>query len=370
MVVNNNSLIVQQDLVLCICTYKRSQLLNLLLSDMKAQSLQPGIIIIVDGDPSSGDVQAILKDMSFLNNVTVLYIASNHGNQTYQRYLGWRVSKTAGAKKILYLDDDLRIEQPDAIRNMISPLDWTNRVIVAVTGTLNMGSPKPDGSNITLSDLKSGLSTTSNIISRFGTSRKYIPGDVTPAGNRIPIEFCGNPYESVKWLRGGAIAFRVESLSSDVLSDDIFAMNHLKFGLCEDLIISRRLINSGELLVAFNSIFIHPNENPPVAYSSKSYTLGFAVAYSRKWFNDNYRVGNRPTLMDRLILIKYYLATFFLNIWRAVISANRQRFLFGSGILSGAFYALIKNPSAKSLTPNINWWKDAEEALTHTVVIQ
>ena len=156
-------------------------------------------------------------------------------------------------------------------------------------GTLDMGMPKSNDGELTLTELRAGLGNNSLIVSQFGTSRNYQPGDITPAGNRIPLKYSGNPYEPVKWLRGGAFAIRVDSLSKEVLSDDIFAMNHLRYGLCEDFIISRRLVPSGEIMLAFNAVFRHPSEDPPKAYSSNAYQLGFATAYSRKWFNDNYR---------------------------------------------------------------------------------
>jgi hypothetical protein len=359
-----------KELALCICTYKRVQLLNLLLIDAQAQTVLPGVIIIVDGDPVSGEVQKMLRAVPFSNDIPIHYVASNHGNQTYQRFLGWRVAVLAGAQKILYLDDDLRIEQPTSIQKIVEPLDWADRKVVAVTGTLDMGVPKPDGGGLSLTELRMGFPTTSKIITWFGTSKAYSPGDVTPAGNRVPIAFHGNPYEPVKWLRGGAMAFRVENLSKDVLSDDIFAMNHLKYGLCEDLIIARRLIPSGEILLAFNAVFRHPSEDAPKAYSSKAYNLGFAIAYSRRWFNDNYRGYGVPKFSDRVALIKDFLAILMLNSWRALISLNRQRLSYVWGFFSGAIYSGFKKPTARNLTPTIDWWADAEAAIAGQAVLQ
>lgn len=367
---NNNPIRLQSRLALCVCTYKRPQLLELLLLDVKTQTLQPEAIVIVDGDSSSGQILEMLHNLRFPSSISVFYVASNHGNQTYQRYLGWQTSKSLGVKKILYLDDDLRIEQPTAIQNIVAPLDWVERKVVAVTGTLDMGMPKSDDDSLTLVELREGLPDSSNVISRFGTSRKYQPGDVTSAGNRIPVIYSGNPYEPVKWLRGGAFAIRVDSLSKEILSDDIFAMNHMRYGLCEDLIISRRLISSGEIMLAFNAVFRHPSEDPPKAYSSNAYQLAFAIAYSRKWFNDNYRGFNPPRLADRLALLKNYMAVLLLNTWRVLISFNKQRALFTYGFLRGIVYSLIKKPTSDSLTPGINWWADAEEALSNQIRIK
>lgn len=354
---------VQPDLSLCICTYKRPHLLELLIRDILEQILQPRVIIIVDGDPLSKQVLGMLQNLSFPASMSIRYIASNHGNQTYQRFLGWRVAEAVGVKKILYLDDDLRIRQPSAIQNITSPLDWTDKNVVAVTGTLDMGTLKSEDGGLTLEDLRSGLSNESKLISRVGTSRNYPAGDITPAGNRIPVKFSGNPYEAVKWLRGGAFVIRVNSISKDILSDDIFAMNHLEHGLCEDLIISRRLISAGEIMMAFNAIFLHPSEDAPKAYSSNAYHFGVATSYSRKWFNDNYRGFGSPNLRDRIALIKNYIAVLLLNVWRTLISFDKQRALFVYGFFRGIIYSFTREITSDNLTPDIDWWADAEAAL-------
>lgn len=363
-------LVLDREFALCICTYKRAELLKLLLLDVLSQTVKPGSVVIVDGDSASGDVQSMLQTVRFPPEMSVHYVPSNHGNQTYQRYLGFQISRNGGIKRLLYLDDDLRIEQRTSIQNMIAPLAWLDRNIVAVTGTLDMGIPKPTDGSLSIAELRQGIPDKSKILARLGTSRRYQSGDVTPAGNRVIVENRGNDYETVRWLRGGAIAFRVENLSERVLSDDIFAMNHLKYGLCEDLIISRRLISAGEILLAFNAVFRHPSEDPPKAYSSNAYRLGFATAYSRKWFNDNYRGSEHPRVTDRLTLIKNYVGVIFLNAWRALISHNKQRASFTYGFLRGAVYAFIRKPTAKSLTPEINWWADAEQAISQVVIVQ
>ena len=165
------------------------------------------------------------------------------------------------------------------------------------------------------------------------------------------------------------MAFRVQDLSPSVLGDDIFAMNHRRFGLCEDLIISRRLVYSGELIFAFNAVFRHPSEDAPKAYSSKAYDLAFATAYSRRWFNDNYRGFTPPKFSDRLVLAKYYLGALLLHLGRAITSFNSQRLSFAYGFFRGMLYALYMKPSARRLTPQIDWWGDADRALSQVVMV-
>lgn len=357
---------------LCICTYKRPRLLEALLEDSTLQSIQPGLVIVVDGDAKSGEVVAVLEKQQWPRDCKTVYIPSNHGNQTYQRYLGWRVAKAAGMHRLLYLDDDLRIRQTTAFENIIAPLDWPDRSIAGVTGSLVFGETgvKNDHLSVTLTDLRVGLDGDSPWVARFGASRAYIPGEVTPSGNRVPVPNRGNPYESVKWMRGGAMAFNITSLSERVLSDDIFAMNHRRYGLCEDLIIARRLLPSGELLQAFNSVFEHPGEDPPKAYSNKAFDFGYSMAYSRRWFNDNYRGFEPPRLSDRLQLSRFYLVSCLLHVYRWLRSPGKIRFLFAMGYLSGILGAITRKPTARVLTPQIDWWADAEMALQEAAQIQ
>ena len=159
------------------------------------------------------------------------------------------------------------------------------------------------------------------------------------------------------------MAFRLTALSEKIFSDDIFAMNHLKYGLCEDLIISRRLLCKGGLLFSNSSIFLHPNEDPPKAYSTKSFHFGTAFSYSRRWINDNYRGEKKPFIKDRVALIISYFGGFLLHWVRAISQFNKQKAIFALGYSKGIFLALFIKPSSKRLTPNIDWWQDATEAL-------
>ena len=76
----------KNNLSICICTYKRPELLSLLIDDIFGQSIIPDQLIIVDGDPSSGRVISILATNPCLTEI--YYLPSNHGNLPYQRYLG------------------------------------------------------------------------------------------------------------------------------------------------------------------------------------------------------------------------------------------------------------------------------------------
>ena len=85
---NNNPTRERSGLALCICTYKRPQLLELLLLDVKAQTLQPDAIVIVDGDFSSGQVLEMLRNLRLPGSMSVCYMASNHRESNLSAVFG------------------------------------------------------------------------------------------------------------------------------------------------------------------------------------------------------------------------------------------------------------------------------------------
>src|SRR5690606_36451831 len=109
-------------IAVCIPTYKRPNLLGLMVEDVFQQSRVPEILIVVDGDPTSGDVLSVLSCQSFPDSSQIVYIPSNHGNLAYQRYLGWRAAVGLSAEVIVYFDDDLRIYQNDVLDRVVQPL--------------------------------------------------------------------------------------------------------------------------------------------------------------------------------------------------------------------------------------------------------
>lgn len=358
------------DLGLCICTYKRPRLLKLLLEDCLRQSKTPSSVYIIDGDSSSNEVLEMLNSHKWPTTWHVNYLKSNHGNQTYQRYLGYRLASTDGIGILLYLDDDLHVQDEESIENMVKPFYSEENHAVAITGKLIFPQIERDKKVVTLDDFREGFDSRSFFARFFGESRRYPPGSLTPSGKRVMYREDSEHYHQVEWLRGGAIAFDMSYLSEKILSEDIFAMNHLRMGLCEDLVISRKMLTYGNLYVAEKGVFLHPNDDSPKAYSTKAYSFGYASSYSRRWLNDNYRGFSKPRLSDRFSLIRQYFISIGLNWFRVIKNRKREWVDFASGYSKGAVDGLIKKPTAKNLTPNIDWYKDAEEALSHTIEIQ
>ncbi|WP_298002657.1 MULTISPECIES: glycosyltransferase [Anaerolinea] len=336
---------------LCICTYRRVHLLQQLLQDLLRQIL-PDVLIIVDGDPNPTKVFDMLSKWKASAPFPVYYVPSNHPNLAYQRYLGWRVAKDQGVPFLLYLDDDLRIEQPDAVEKMLAPL-FSDPGVVAVTARIVMGKGHSEQSN------KGGRS----LFHPVYPSRKFLTGALTPAGDRkLPPED-GKDYHNVEWLRGGAMAFRMNALLPDCFSEDLFALTHIGCGMGEDTFLARRVLRYGKLLYASCAVFLHPGEDTPKAYPVDPYKKARAVAYSRRLLNNIYRGDSSPQISDRLYLLRSYL---FNAVWlwaKAITGFRLYRVQYALGYTVGAVRGIFQNPTSQVLTPHIDWWAEAEQAL-------
>lgn len=351
-------------LVVCIPTYKRVHLLVELIQDLARQSVQPECLIIVDGDPASGEVLFAVKGVRLPIWWQVLYVPSNHGNLPYQRYLGWRVAENNHI--LIFLDDDLRIEQRDALARLMEPFSWSQPHVVGVTCAIRFTSPGEVVGKTMQCDQQTGRRSGS--IPSWLKSRVE-PGGLTPSGHRKMPVSTGEDYTRVHWLTGGVMALRSDAFNTH-FSDGLFAMYERRVGKAEDTYISRQFGRYGELLFASCVEVNHPSADAPQAYPSQAHALGYATAYSRRFLNDHYRVTEPPRLSDRLALLKSYAGNTLLSWWHALTSFKAYRFAYAWGYMLGALRGLVQRPTAEKLTPDIDWWADAEAALANTQVIQ
>lgn len=359
------------DYTLCICTYKRPQLLKKLLQDVVRQTQWPDAVIIVDGDPASQAVATLLATMDFPAAWRLLYLPSNYGNLSYQRYLGYKAAKNLQALALLYLDDDLRIFQTDAIEKVIAPLTWEADNIVGITAPSQTGGFEGiQGAEALLDQDHQSRAGTPFLVKMFGAARNIPPGGLSPSGHRRSPLSQGNNYSPVEWLQGRVMAYSMRALSEECFSEDLFALDHIRCGLGEDTFLSRKVGSKGQLLLAFCAQFEHPNADLPKSYPYQAYKLGYASAYSRRLLNDHYRGFDPPLLSDRFALVKSYLGTACLNWWRAVTGPKRHRFAYAWGYSRGALRGLLQKPTARNLTPHIDWWAEAEATLANQVILQ
>jgi hypothetical protein len=167
------------------------------------------------------------------------------------------------------------------------------------------------------------------------------------------------------------MAYRSDVLSRVIYSEDIFALSYIHCGLgSDDTYLSRCVMPYGELLLANCAKVEHPNLDVSKVYPSDMKQLGYAEAYSRRFLNDHYRLNGLPRWSDRLALVKSYLWAFLSNWAKAIGTFNKPRFAFAWGYTNGALRGIFQKPTAKNLTPHIEWRKDAQTALTQQITFQ
>ncbi len=333
-------------------TFRRINLLKDLLLDINKQTVVPHQVIISDGDTSSSLVKKMLLTFQGMVPWTLTYIPSNYANAPYQRYLGFKLAKSS--EIVVFIDDDIHLPQSDIFEKVLRPFLWKDRNIVGVSPVINFPNRINENNKRDLTE-----------------AQKKNMGGVTPTGNRIVPINTGKDYDEVKWLRGGMMAYSYPSIEKVIYAPDVFAMSRIGCGLgVDDTFLSRCVGVFGELLIANCAQIEHPDLDTSKVYSQDAKHRGFAVAYSRRFLNDHYRITRPPTIGDRLALVKSYVGNSLLNWTRALSSRDKYDFAYARGYSMGALKGIFQKPTARSLTPEIDWWQDAEDAMARAVTIQ
>ena len=337
-------------------TYNRDHLLGLLLPDIVKQSVKPMQVIVVDGNPDSRKVIDRVRSLSTELTFPITYIPSTHANAPFQRYLG---SMCLGDSDLcLFVDDDIRINHANTIEYLSNPFQWQHEIVAGISPVINFPNRAVQNSK-------------HNLLQNFFVSKGKEPGELTPVGNRILPEDSNEEFVEVKWLRGGVMLYDIEFLKKVIYQEDVFAMAEKGYGLgVDDTYLSRCIGMYGKLLLANNVTVDHPDNDASKVYSANSQKKAYAVAYSRRFQNDHYRVTRPPTVGDRLYLLKSYLGNNLLNVIHLIRKPNQQQFAHFLGYLQGSLRGIFQKPTAKNLTPDIDWQADADEALQKAIVIQ
>ena len=345
---------------MCICTYKRPSLLQELLEDLLTQTARFNKIIIVDGDPSSEKVLDVLHEY---DNISFVYIPSNHPNVSFQRYLGWKVAKQSGANILLYLDDDMRITQKESVELLLRPLTIKDEKIVGTTAPIIFPT-----NSVSVSMPRTLKNRFLSSLRSFSWNSKAIPGSLTATGVRIPpVDFSPEGYGRVNWAYGGVMAFKMSKLGADSFLEDSFALHHIGCGLGEDTLISHIASKNGDILLVRSAEFLHPNADESKAYSRQPYKYGYATAYSRRLINDHHLGGSR--ISNRLSLLRSYFSNGLVNLLSFITTLDSKSLNYSAGYFFGALRGLFRKPVASRLTPEINWWSEAEVSVSKMVEI-
>ncbi len=338
--------LVNPNLAIVIPTYKRAHLVKELLADLSHQSILPTLCVIVDGAPEENNVVDYLAHQSQAHFEKIIYVPSNHPNAPFQRYLGAQIAKEFSL--IIFFDDDVRLFDNSTIQKIIDPFKWNERFVVGVTPSIEFPTRKP----------------------AYARKTNHSPGSLTPVGDRI-LPASSDNYAAVDWLRGGVMAYRTQALLPEIFNEAVFALSHIRCGLgVDDTFLSRQVSKYGELLLANCTSVQHPDLDISRAYPSRGYQLAYARAYSRRFINDHFRITRPPYVFDRFLLLKSYIGNNMLNFFRFLIDPSHHHFSYAWGYLHGSLRGVFRKPTVKNLTPQINWLKDAEIALSRSIELK
>lgn len=348
-------------LCVCICTYQRTGLLLKLVEDIAGQTLKPKALIVVEGRPSSEETKELLRKVSLKEGLRIIYIASRHPNLAYQRYLGWSAAVQERAGVIAYFDDDLRFQSPHILETLKNRL--SSGSFAGLTAETKTGSPEKFKNHSLLREQREAKKDFfSKFARRFGAGRNLPPGALSPSGHRIPPP-PGEKEASVSWLQGRVMVYDLRFLTRDCFSEDLFALTHVRCGLGEDTFLSHRVASKGPLCLLRGLDILHPDEDMPNSYPIRPFAFGFATAYSRRLLNDDYRFPETAKCRDRGALLFSYAGNILTAFAKFILSPSRPRILFFLGYAKGVWKGIFFPPKAGTLSPGINWRKDAESDL-------
>lgn len=348
---------------ICICTFRRPKALITLLNDIQKQDKVSAILIIVDGDPKSGAILGELSRASDSFFAEIVYIPSVHANLAFQRSLGWEYSRRRGFEKLLYLDDDLRIINSAAIITLFTGLDIpgvvgvTSEIIYAEVGW-ELKSEKPPINK------KKDLSRKTN-------SSNYSNGGYVPTGHRVAAkQLSDEKYCEVSWMYGPVMLYTVNALEPKDFSLDLFSLSEIGYGRGEDTYLSRRLLPKGKIIYFFNVGIIHPMDSPSYFNVKDPFHRERSLAYSRRFLNDNYRILDKPTVTDRLYLLRSYIWNNFSRFLQIFKMLNQTSIKIFTGYFVGSMMGLFIQPRSERLTPKIDWLGDVEMSLRSSKLVE
>ena len=326
---------------LIICTYKRAESLLRLLKSVRAQSLYPDRILIVDGSPDT-KTEKMLEVNQFLN-LEYFKVDENDRGLTRQRNYGIN-RLNSNCEIVCFLDDDIILEK-DFFKEIIRTYKIKPEAL-AVSGYISndinwQKTEEPDGIG-NGHFILDGWSRVEG--SRFGMRRKFglapdaAPGMMPDFSHGYSTAFLppSNMIYEVEMLMGGITSYR-----TSIFKELSFSEYFEGYGLYEDADFSLRLAKKGKLFVNTAARLEHHHDasgRPDFfRYGKMVLRNGFYV----------WRVKYpKPTLKAQF---KWHATALLLTGIRfsnvLTSKEKKEAFYEATGRLSGWLSLMIKNPS-------------------------
>lgn len=247
------------NLDIVICTYNRPLLVERLITQLWSFSNQYNHILIIDSSDQS------FKPKVKSNQLKV--VRSSHKNQPYQRYLAKHISN---AKYLLYLDDDMMLENNQLFTELDSIITKQKPIGIGI-GFRNFVSTPTQIKN---------TSAKNNVMYRAFGQPHLSEGQYSWNGIRGPQP---ENIDATQWFSGGAFLIERTAVfeNVDLRLLDLFEK---KLGMGEDMIISHGSSRLGKVLFLPGDHFIHDNRNES-HYSYNSQKLAIKFMISRLYIN-------------------------------------------------------------------------------------
>jgi len=322
-----------------IATYNRKKSLEILVSQILECTQLPENIIVVDSSAEEDEEIQLLD--------RVKYIRSSHGNQPYQRYVGFLAAKH---EILVYFDDDMRITDKTSFDKILSVYD--DEEIVGVQPNFTSQHDFFDN-QIPKSKIKQAGN------GKFLKCLKKLSGyPLVENGKFWLAGIKGKDPENLKtleWFKGPVFSARRNFLY-DNFNFTLFDQFERRIGTGEDAVLGFTLSKRGDVVYLSETLFHHDDQSDST-YSSDFLTYGKRVAYSRLYLSFEYaRLSNTSNTIAFLHYNWYML-------WRLIgMSVNQMidfkdsRSKIMKGYMEGVILAL-KERHHLAKYDNGNKWK-------------
>ncbi|MFD0962600.1 glycosyltransferase family 2 protein [Pseudofulvibacter geojedonensis] len=324
---------------LIVCTYMRPKALITLLESVKAQSLYPNEILIIDGSINDDTKKAL--ELNVFNELKYFKVLPKDRGLTKQRNFG--IAKVDEHSEIIcFLDDDTILET-NYFKNIISTYNDKPDAL-AVGGYITNEVSWKQASNEVLNNEFYYDGWVRKDSSRFllrkklGLIDKTNPGFMPTFSNGRPISFLppSNKIYQVEQFMGGVSSFRKQ-----IFEEMKFSTYFEGYGLYEDADFSLRLAKKGKLYVNTSARLEHHHDE-----SGRPNQFKYGKMVLRNgWYVWRVKYIN-PSLTARF---KWNAIALLLTLLRFtnVITTNKKKEAFTEalGRVYGWFSLLFNKPS-------------------------
>ena len=240
---------------LIVCTYMRPQALLSLLQSVRAQSLYPDEILIIDG--SIDDATQVVFEQPLFKHLRYYKVEDKDRGLTKQRNFGIKqVGDTIDV--VCFLDDDIVLE-PDYFKQLLSTYTiYPNALAVGGYITNEVQWEVSDGKHRTDKFYFDGYMRNEpsrfKLRKLFGLLPDVAPGYMPIFSHGRSVSFLppsGKTYQ-VEQIMGGVSSYKKEIFKTHTFSDYFVG-----YGLYEDADFSLRIAKKGDLYINTNARLAH-----------------------------------------------------------------------------------------------------------------